>query len=357
MSSTASKDTETILPRLVLTPGEPAGIGPDLILKAAQQAPAAHLVVVGDPGLLEVRASLLKLPLRLTEFNPDPPQQLPAAGHLEVIPISMPVPVLPGHPEPGNAEYVLESIRAAVQACQQGHCDAMVTAPVQKSTINDGGYAFSGHTEFIAGICGQGYPVMMLACPGLRVALVTTHLPLNQVSKTITREVLEKVLTIIDRDLKYRFGIRAPRIRVCGLNPHCGENGYLGREEIDCIIPVMNMLTAREGMNLYGPVPADTAFTPENRQQTDVFVAMYHDQGLPVLKTLGFGEAVNITLGLPIIRTSVDHGTALTLAGTGRANVNSMQAAMECAKQMTLSQYKHGKPDIAMKATDISQPK
>jgi 4-hydroxythreonine-4-phosphate dehydrogenase len=210
----------------------------------------------------------------------------------------------------------------------------MVTAPVQKATINEAGFVFTGHTEFLADLCGQGFPVMMLVCPGLRVALVTTHLALNQVCKAITKETLESVLSVIDSDMRCRFGLPHSRILICGLNPHAGENGFLGREEIDCIVPVINKLSA-QGMCLTGPIPADTAFTKENRENTDVFVAMYHDQGLPVLKAFGFGEAVNITLGLPIIRTSVDHGTALSLAGTGKANNNSMLAAIQYAIQMS----------------------
>ncbi|OGT36299.1 MAG: 4-hydroxythreonine-4-phosphate dehydrogenase PdxA [Gammaproteobacteria bacterium RBG_16_51_14] len=336
------------MPRLVLTAGEPAGIGPDLIIQTAQHSFRAELVVIGDPDLFEARASRMKLPLRLTEFDPALPPHTAPAGHLQIMPLSMPVAVTPGQPDPVNADYVLESLRIAVQACLEGSCDAMVTAPVQKATINAAGFAFSGHTEFIADLCGRGYPVMMLVCPGLRVALVTTHLPLAQVAGAITKEKLEMVLTVIDSDLKTRFGIPNPRIRVCGLNPHAGEDGYLGREEIDCIIPVITNLAARKGMRLHGPVPADTAFTPENRDNTDVFLAMYHDQGLPVLKALGFGQAVNITLGLPIIRTSVDHGTALSLAGTGKANINSMLAAIHCAIRMSLCQKNPGAPQTGM---------
>ncbi|MEE8321970.1 MAG: 4-hydroxythreonine-4-phosphate dehydrogenase PdxA [Gammaproteobacteria bacterium] len=320
-----------------MTAGDPAGIGPDLIVSIAQQSFQAELIAIGDPGLFEKRASMLKLPLKITEFDPDLPPYPSLTGDLRIIPLNIPVTAIPGKPDPDNAVYVLETLRIACHACLQGSSEAMVTAPVQKATINEAGFAFTGHTEYLADLCDQGYPVMMLVCPGLRIALVTTHLPLKQVCKAITKETLEKVLTVIDSDMRSRFGLPHPRILVCGLNPHAGENGYLGREEIDCIVPVINKLSER-GMCLDGPISADTAFTGDNRDKTDVFVAMYHDQGLPVLKTLGFGESVNITLGLPVIRTSVDHGTALSLAGTGKANNNSMLAAIQYAIQMATYQ-------------------
>jgi 4-hydroxythreonine-4-phosphate dehydrogenase len=333
MSNTVSKATETICPRLALTAGEPAGIGPDLIVQIIQQSFQAELIAIGDPDLFKERAAMLNLPLQITEFDPASPPCPSSTGNLRVVPLPLATASVPGQLDPDNAKYTLESLRIACHSCLEGTFDAMVTAPIQKATINEAGFIFSGHTEYIANLCGRGYPVMMLVCPGLRVALVTTHLALNRVSETITKETLENVLSAIARDMKYRFGIPQPRILICGLNPHAGENGHLGREEIECISPVIEKLS-RRGMCLHGPIPADTAFTPMNRVNTDVFVAMYHDQGLPVLKALGFGEAVNITLGLPIIRTSVDHGTALTLAGTGKANINSMLTAVQHAIRM-----------------------
>ena len=333
MSNTVLKATETICPRLALTAGEPAGIGPDLIIQITQQPFQAELITIGDPELFRERAAMLNLPLQITEFDPASPPYPSSTGNLQVVSLPLATTSVPGQIDPDNAKYTLESLRIACNLCLEGTFDAMVTTPIQKATINKAGIMFSGHTEYIAELCGQGYPVMMLVCPGLRVALVTTHMALNRVSEAITKETLENVLAVIERDIKYRFGIPHPRILICGLNPHAGENGYLGREEIECISPVIEKLSKR-GMCLHGPIPADTAFTPLNRVKTDVFVAMYHDQGLPVLKALGFGEAVNITLGLPVIRTSVDHGTALTLAGTGKANINSMLKAVQHAIQM-----------------------
>jgi 4-hydroxythreonine-4-phosphate dehydrogenase len=245
------------------------------------------------------------------------------------------VPVRPGALERDNAAYVLDTLRLAVDGCLDGRYAAMVTAPVHKGVINDAGIAFTGHTEFLAERSG-GHPVMLLACPGLRVALATTHLPLRSVADAITPAGLEQVLRTLDHDLRRRFGIARPRILVCGLNPHAGEGGHLGREEIDVIEPVVRNLRAA-GLELEGPLPADTVFTEPRLRHADAVLAMYHDQGLPVLKFKGFGAAVNITLGLPIIRTSVDHGTALDLAGTGTADCGSMFAAIETATQMVSS--------------------
>ncbi len=240
--------------------------------------------------------------------------------------------------DPANADYVLKLLNVAADGCLSGEFDAMVTAPVQKSVINDAGVPFSGHTEYLAQYVDKGtgnaYPVMMLANTELRVALATTHLPLRQVSAAITDELLTKVIRILDHDLRARFGLAAPRILVCGLNPHAGESGHLGREEIDVIAPTLERLR-KQGLTLIGPAPADTAFTPHMLKQADAVLAMFHDQGLPVIKYAGFGDAVNITLGLPIVRTSVDHGTALTLAGTGQADASSLVAAIQMALQMT----------------------
>ncbi len=317
----------------MLTPGEPAGIGPDLVLAVARSTWPAHLVAVADPELLSARAHDLGITLELALFDAGTEPAAHRPGVLPVLPVSLVRPAQPGRLEPDNAPYVLETLRQAVAGCQAGHFDALVTGPVHKGVINDAGIAFSGHTEYLAVLSQAPQVVMMLACPGLRVALATTHLPLARVSATITRARLESVLRVLIGDLKRRFGMTRPRITVCGLNPHAGEGGHLGREEIDVIAPVLARLRV-EGALLDGPVPADTAFTPERLRQTDAVLAMYHDQGLPVLKHMGFGQAVNITLGLPFVRTSVDHGTALGLAGTGRASPSSLEAALRTALEM-----------------------
>lgn len=322
-----------MLPRLVLTPGEPAGIGPDLCVQIAQQARDAELVVVADPGLLESRARLLGLPLWLEEFDPAQSATCSRTGVLKIIPVPLVSAAVCGHLDPANAPYVLETLRVATRACRAGHCDALVTGPVQKSVINQAGIPFTGHTEFLADLTQAPQVVMMLAVPGLRVALATTHLPLREVSDAITSPLLESVLRVLHHDLRARFGIASPHVLVCGLNPHAGEGGHLGSEDDDVIAPVLEQLRA-EGMHLTGPLPADTLFIPKYLKTADAVLAMYHDQGLPVLKYAGFGRAVNITLGLPIIRTSVDHGTALDLAGTGRADTGSLEAAIQAALEM-----------------------
>jgi 4-hydroxythreonine-4-phosphate dehydrogenase len=249
------------------------------------------------------------------------------------VPVTLARPATAGHLEPVNAPYVLECLRRAVLGCLQGEFAALVTGPVHKGIINDAGLPFTGHTEFLAALTDTPQVVMLLTAPGLRVALATTHLPLREVADAITQDNLRTTLTILDQDLRRRFGIAQPRISVLGLNPHAGESGHLGREELDVIIPVLQELR-KAGLDLTGPLPADTAFDPTRLDQTDVFLAMYHDQGLPVLKHFGFGQAVNVTLGLPIIRTSVDHGTALELAGTGQASTGSLQAAIATAVEM-----------------------
>ncbi len=320
------------LPRLALTPGEPAGIGPDLCVQIAQGPLAGELVAVADPKLLQQRARRLGLPLELQAFDPAQPR---ASGNTRLSLLAVPLAraAVCGRLDPANAGYVLETLRQAVAGCRDGRFDALVTGPVHKAVINDAGIPFTGHTEFLAELCG-GDPVMMLATPGLRVALATTHLPLAEVSAQITRPLLTRVLGVLAGDLRRRFGIPRPRILVCGLNPHAGEGGHLGREEIDVIEPVLRQLRAA-GLDLEGPLPADTLFTPPRLQGADAVLAMYHDQGLPVLKHMGFGRAVNITLGLSIIRTSVDHGTALELAGSGRADIGSLQMALDAAARMS----------------------
>ncbi|GBE10042.1 4-hydroxythreonine-4-phosphate dehydrogenase [bacterium BMS3Bbin12] len=315
--------------RIVITPGEPAGIGPDLCVLAAQRERPVELVAIADPELLERRARRLGRPLALTPFNPAHSPHPQPPGVLKVLPVPLRRREHCGHTDPANAPYVLDTLQRAGRGCLDGTFAALVTGPVHKGVLNDAGTPFTGHTEFLAAITG-GDPVMVLAAPGLRVALATTHLALRDVPDAITAARLERVLRILHRDFIRRLGIERPRILVCGLNPHAGESGHLGREEIEVIAPTLDRLRA-EGMALEGPLPADTAFTPPRLAGADVVLAMYHDQGLPVLKHIGFGRAVNLTLGLPIVRTSVDHGTALDRAGTGHIDAGSLEAAIETA--------------------------
>jgi 4-hydroxythreonine-4-phosphate dehydrogenase len=318
--------------RVAFTPGEPAGVGPDLAIQIAQQELNAEIVVVADPILLQERAELLAPSVSIQTFDPTIPPLPHHPGRLLVSPVPLVTAVEPGRLDAANSSYVLETLRTAVQATQRGDFKALITGPVHKGVINDAGHPFTGHTEFLADLTG-GTPVMMLATPGLRVALATTHLPLSEVSRTITQPRLERIIQVLHHDLEKRFGIEHPRILICGLNPHAGESGHLGSEEIEVIEPVLQRLM-QEGMQLIGPLPADTLFTPKHLKQADAVLAMYHDQGLPVLKHMGFGKSVNITLGLPIIRTSVDHGTALDLAGSGKADSGSLLMALETAVQM-----------------------
>lgn len=329
MSNTPSNGVSL---KFALTPGEPAGIGPDLVIQLAQKALPIEPVVFADPELLTARAQQLGLPLRLVAHDHHRPARPSNAGELTIYPVPLRAPAHPGQLDTANAAYVLDTLRIATRACLAGELAALVTGPVHKGIINEAGIPFSGHTEFLAELSG-GHPVMMLAAGHLRVALATTHLPLRAVADAINAPLLTRVCRILDHDLRTRFGIAAPRILVAGLNPHAGEGGHLGREEIEIIEPVLEALRA-QGLNLIGPLPADTLFTRERVQAADAVLAMYHDQGLPVLKYAGFGEAVNITLGLPLIRTSVDHGTALDLAGTGRAHVGSLQHAVIMAHTM-----------------------
>lgn len=318
--------------RIALTPGEPAGIGPDLCCMLAQQTLDCELVAVACPELLLQRAKQLGIALEIMDFDAAETRTAHRPGQLKVLPVDLPAAVQCAELNMRNSRYVLKCISRATQGCLQNTFDAMVTGPVHKGIINDAGITFSGHTEYIAEI-SSGFPVMMLATPGLRVALVTTHLPLNQVSQAITRHRLRTVIRILHQDLSTRFGIMRPKILVCGLNPHAGEGGHLGSEEIEVINPVLQSLQ-QQGMDLQGPLPADTLFTDHYLQTADAVLAMYHDQGLPVLKHKGFGQAVNITLGLPLIRTSVDHGTALDLAGSGRIDSGSLEFAVATAIDM-----------------------
>ncbi|MDX1587582.1 MAG: 4-hydroxythreonine-4-phosphate dehydrogenase PdxA [Oleiphilaceae bacterium] len=316
----------------MLTPGEPAGVGPDLSLQWAMGKRNADVVAVADRHMLAERAALLGLDCTLTDWQPGQAVSR-SGGELSVWHRPCEAPVVPGELNAANSAYVLATLERATRACQEGQAQALVTAPVHKGIINEAGIAFSGHTEFLQAQCGVERVVMMLATEGLRVALVTTHLALKDVAGAITGERIRQVARILHRDLNRFFAITHPRILVAGLNPHAGEGGHLGREELDVIIPTLEQLRG-EGLRLEGPLPADTLFTPHHLENADAVLAMYHDQGLPVLKYKGFGAAVNITLGLPIIRTSVDHGTALDLAGTGRADGGSLNTALAYASLM-----------------------
>jgi 4-hydroxythreonine-4-phosphate dehydrogenase len=321
------------IPRIAVTPGEPAGIGPDIVLRAAQREWQAELVAVADPDMLRERAKLLGISLSLASADLAAAPRAHTPGTLKVLPVALAASCRPGELNPANAPYVVATLQQAVDGCLRHDFAAMVTAPVQKSVINDAGIPFTGHTEFLAAATGTTRVVMMLATPAMRVALATTHLPLAAVPAAITRDLLLETLQILVRDLRDKFGLARPRVAVLGLNPHAGEGGHLGREEIDTIVPVLQQLRGL-GMDLQGPLPADTAFNPKVLAQCDAVFAMYHDQGLPVLKYAGFGNAVNITLGLPIVRTSVDHGTALDIAGSGKADTGSLEQALACAIDM-----------------------
>ena len=319
------------LPVIAVTSGEPAGIGPELCLRLVERTFAAHVVVLADRELLAARAVAAGFTGGLREWSPD---LLPLPGSIDIIHVPMPVASLPGRLNPANSPYVLALLDRALTGCCSGEFAAMVTAPVHKGVINDGGVPFTGHTEYLAEKTATPRVVMMLAGGGLRVALVTTHLPLKDVPAAVTRDAVEQTLRILHADMARKFGIENPRILVAGLNPHAGEGGYLGCEEIDVIAPVLDKLRA-EGMTLLGPLPADTMFTPPMLAQGDCVLAMYHDQGLTALKYASFGNGINVTLGLPIIRTSVDHGTALELAGSGRADPGSLFVAVEQAIEMS----------------------
>ncbi|MFJ5480657.1 4-hydroxythreonine-4-phosphate dehydrogenase PdxA [Pectobacterium carotovorum] len=325
--------TESNTPRVVITPGEPAGIGPDLVIALAQQAWPVELVICADPDLLFSRALQLSMPLTLRDYQPGQPAQPQQAGSLTILPIAAPATIIPGDLNVANSAYVVETLARACDGCLNGEFAALITGPVHKGIINDAGVPFSGHTEFFADRSRCDRVVMMLATEELRVALATTHLPLAAVSAAITRQSLHEVITILHHDLQTKFGIAQPQIYVCGLNPHAGEGGHMGREELDVINPALDELRL-QGITLVGPLPADTLFQPKYLQHADAVLAMYHDQGLPVLKYQGFGRAVNITLGLPFIRTSVDHGTALELAATGSADPGSFITALNLAIKM-----------------------
>ena len=323
--------------KLAITPGEPAGIGPDLCVQSYRNF-ADHIqpVYFADPDLLRERAKLLGISVSLNDWSVASEF---VASELNIFPVSLRAPCEAGVLDTANAPYVLESLKSALVCCQDGSLQALVTGPVNKAVINDAGLPFSGHTEWLAQLTGTTKVVMMLVSGSLRVALATTHLPLRAVPDAITRQSLKRVIQITMAELENKFGIDHPRLLVCGLNPHAGESGHIGTEEIDVIIPVLKELS-ETGLDIEGPVPADTAFTPQKLSQVDAVLAMYHDQGLPVLKYQGFGEAINITLGLPIIRTSVDHGTALDLAGSGKADSGSLVCAIQVATELVTKQIR-----------------
>lgn len=318
---------------LVITSGEPAGIGPDICLQLAAGAETRPVVVLGDRDLMQQRAAELGLGVELTAWQPGQNPCL-GAGQMSLQSVSTATPVVTGQLDPRNAPYVLAMLDIAIAGVNSGHFSGMVTAPVQKSVINEAGIAFSGHTEYLQEAAGVNKVVMMLASASLKVALVTTHLPLRDVADAITPDAITQVTRILKQSLQTQFEIPSPRILVCGLNPHAGENGHLGHEEEEIIKPALEALRAEGGCELIGPLPADTLFTDRVLAQGDAVLAMFHDQGLPVLKYQGFGQAVNITLGLPYVRTSVDHGTALDLAGTGKADIGSMETALRYGDQM-----------------------
>jgi len=319
--------------RVVITPGEPAGIGPDLAIQLAQRDWPMELVVCADATLLTDRATLLGLPLTLLPYQPDSPAQPQRAHTLTILPVALHGEVIAGQLNVANGAYVVETLARACDGCLNGEFAALVTGPVHKGVINDAGVPFTGHTEFFEERSHSPKVVMMLATEEMRVALVTTHLPIKAIPDAITPELLREIISILHHDLQTKFGIHDPHVLVCGLNPHAGEGGHMGTEEIDTIIPVLEEMRA-QGMNLSGPLPADTLFQPKYLEHADAVLAMYHDQGLPVLKYQGFGRGVNITLGLPFIRTSVDHGTALELAGQGKADVGSFITALNLAIKM-----------------------
>ena len=332
------------IPRIAITSGEPAGIGLDLCVLLAHQAIAAEIIIIANPTALAARAEQLGLAIKTNFFDKNKAPKVHAGdGSITLIPIKTKEEVIAGQLNPSNGAYVIEMLSTATEGCLSGLFDAMVTAPVHKGIINQACMAFTGHTEFLAEQSNTSQVVMMLVGGGMRVALATTHLPLTKVSAAITKQTLTKTIRILHTDLVNKFGIQQPRIMVAGLNPHAGEGGYLGDEEIKTITPVLDQLR-NEGLDLIGPLPADTMFSEKNIAQTDAFLAMYHDQGLAVLKHASFGEGVNVTLGLPFIRTSVDHGTALDLAGTGNIEIGSLLAAIKLAIDLANTKNTHRSP-------------
>jgi 4-hydroxythreonine-4-phosphate dehydrogenase len=325
--------TSLSIPRILITPGEPAGIGPDVVIQTAAIAHAAELIVVGSPDLLRERAQQLDIPLSLEIIDWSQPASAQEAHKLKIFPVELSAACVPGVLNVANAKYVIHTLELAALFCLHKKAEALVTGPVQKSIINAAQIPFTGHTEFLAAACHVDTALMLFVVDKLKIALMTTHIPLAQVPAAITKEKLDKTLRTLHMEMQNRFHLQRPKIFICGLNPHAGESGNLGREELEIMTPVIDKLRA-EGMDLRGPLPADTAFTGNNLTSADVILAMYHDQALPVVKHIGFDHAVNVTLGLPIIRTSVDHGTALGLAGTGKADAGSLEAAIQLAVEL-----------------------
>ena len=319
-----------MIKRILITPGEPAGVGPDLTVHIAQHAWPAELIVIADPDLLLSRAKQLNLPLTLEPFDAKTPAKSHTLGTLKIIPVSLTSACHAGQLNKENAAYVIRCLELAVDRCLDHTAHALVTGPVQKSILNEAGIAFTGHTEFLAACSGAKQPLMLFVTPEMKVALATTHLPLSEVPHAITSDHLKSILRLLHAELKNQFGLANPHILVCGLNPHAGEGGHLGREEIEIISPALDELRV-DGMNITGPLPADTLFTEKKLASADAVLAMFHDQALPVVKYRGFGECVNVTLGLPLIRTSVDHGTALDVAGTQKAEPDSLISAIKLA--------------------------
>ncbi len=324
--------------RIVVSSGESAGIGPEICLAIAQKSWPCQIVVLADLDILKKHAKLLNLDIKFKEYDPALPAEPSKIGEITYSQIRLLRRVTPGKLNVDNSPYVINMLSEAARGCLSGEYHAVVTGPVHKGIIADSGLPFTGHTEFFRDYAKVKEVVMMLATTGLRVSLATTHIPLSEVAKTITPALLKRVITIIDHDLKTQFGINNPKIYVCGINPHAGEGGHLGMEEINTVIPVIKSMK-KKGINLIGPMPADTVFQPKYMQDADTILTMYHDQGLPVLKYLGFGKAVNVTLGLPFIRTSVDHGTALDLAGKGLADHGSLFTAIDYALDMANAKY------------------
>lgn len=331
--------------KIAITPGEPAGIGPEIAVQLAQQEWPMQIVAIADPDLLLQRAALLGLRLSVSEYQSGDGYHPHKPGHLYVVPHKLQSQAKCGELDIANGQYVVSTLASASDLMLASEFDGLVTGPVHKGVINQAGVSFSGHTEFFAHRANVPQVVMMLAAKQLKVALLTTHIPLAYVSMAVTEQRLETVIDVLHHDLVNQFGVVKPRIYVCGLNPHAGEGGHLGREELDVIEPTLEKLRAEKGYDLRGPFPADTVFQPKFRESADAFLAMYHDQGLPVLKTLGFGESVNITLGLPYVRTSVDHGTALDLAGKGEADAGSFVAAIQHAYNLVSSRKNTKKVD------------
>ena len=318
--------------RIAITPGEPAGIGPDICALLSKEPPEnTELVVISDAEILKERANQLGISLSINSFEQSKEPVACSRGKLSVLHVDKKSNVVAGQLNADNSPYVLETLKIAAQKALRGELDAIVTGPVHKGVINDAGFNFSGHTEYLAELCEVNRSVMMLTTDDLRVALATTHIPLSEVPNAINRDLIKETISILHKDLKNKFGIKNPKILVSGLNPHAGENGHLGREEIEVILPVIEEFVSQK-MDVLGPLPADTIFNSELLKKCDAVLTMYHDQGLPVLKFKGFGNAVNVTLGLPIVRTSVDHGTALEKAGTGNVNLGSMKQAISVAK-------------------------